>query len=222
MNEHQNKSTERLYDAIGGIDDKLIYDAQTPARAREYVYTRQRHRITVIAVACLFCIVAVVTLRLPDVIRENSKSPSDTNADTHSNAIQDKLEGHITLEAMLDGITVSSKVEQVKIEDIDLLDSTAKLIWQHDGEDAYNVTFISEKSDLNVITTQLDHPASQLSEDDSESVGVKVWISYGDGRVVSPYLKNTRGNTGYGVLFDYSAEVEPSEKLTSTIYKLFN
>ena len=69
---------------------------------------------------------------------------------------------------------------------------------------------------------QLDHPATQLSREDSESVEVKVWLSYGDGTVVSPYLKHTRGNTGYGTLFDYSAEVEPSEKLTSTIHKLLN
>lgn len=221
MNERNNKSADRLYDAIGGIDDKLIADAMTPARAREYAKTKQRHRITQVAVACLFCLVGAVILRLP-VFRGSQNEPSDTDSDTHSNIIQDKHEVHMTLESMLESASNSPQVKQIKLENIDLHDNTAKLIWQYKGEEEYNVTLISKQSSLDTITTQLDHPATQLSAEDSESVGVKVWLSYGDGKVVSPYLKNTRGNTGYGVLFDYSAEVEPSEKLTSTIYKLFN
>ena len=221
MNEQRSKSAERLYDAIGGIDDKLIHDAATPKKAREYAKARSRHRITQVAVACLFCLVVTVIVRLP-VIHNDTKEPTDTTPDTHSNSLHDKTESYTTLESMLEGASSSHQIEQVKLEDIDLLDKTAKLIWLYEGEDEYNVTIISKKSALDTIKAQLDHPATQLSRENSESVEVKVWLSYGDGTVVSPYLKHTRGNTGYGTLFDYSAEVEPSEKLTSTIHKLLN
>ena len=122
MNEHNSKRTERLYDAIGEIDDKLIADALTPAKAREYAKARTRHRITQVAVACLFCLVGVVIVRLP-VIRDGNNVPTDTAPDTHSNAILDKVESHTTLESILEKASSAPQIKQVKLEDIDLLDN---------------------------------------------------------------------------------------------------
>ena len=114
----------------------------------------------------------------------------------------------------------SQKVLRLSAEDIDLHDNSPKLIWQIDGEEHYNVAPISKTSTLDSITTQLDSPLADLSAEESEQISVKAWIAYGDGRVDSPYLKHTAGNTGYGVLFDYCAEVEPSSELTDTILDL--
>ena len=62
-----------------------------------------------------------------------------------------------------------------------------------------------------------------------ESVGAsspdllcRVWLVCGDGIVLSPYLKNTDGNKGHAVLFDYEAEILPSSDLISCISDILN
>ena len=42
----------------------------------------------------------------------------------------------------------------------------------------------------------------------------RVWIVYGDGSVVSPYLQISNGNDGAGEMFDYNAEVIPNADFT--------
>ena len=103
---------------------------------------------------------------------------------------------------------------------LELLDSTPKLIWQFDGEEYYSVAKIKHTDSLNVITRELDSPSSNLTAEESEQINVRVWISYGNGRIISPYLKHTPGNTGMGALFDYSAEVEPSAEFTEAVLEL--
>ncbi len=214
---------QRLYDAIGCIDDKLIHDAQSPKKAREYIRVRRSKRIAGVAVACLFCILCTVLIKVPPIRHNTHNDPSHTNSNSHPS--QDKAEENqsttVTLEhALLDSAGSSEISIAPNTEVLDLFDSRPKLIWQYDGDIKYHYTAIKSTAKLKAITTELDRPATVLSADSSETVSIKVWISYGDGRVDSPYLKHTQGNTGYGVLFDYSAEVEPSEKLTKTVLDL--
>ena len=50
----------------------------------------------------------------------------------------------------------------------------------------------------------------------------RVWLVCEDGTVLSPYLKNTDGNKGHAVLFDYEAEILPSAQLISCISDILN
>jgi hypothetical protein len=50
----------------------------------------------------------------------------------------------------------------------------------------------------------------------------KVWVSMGDGRVISPYLAISEGNVGYGCLFDYESEVEPTDVFVQTVMDLIS
>jgi hypothetical protein len=45
----------------------------------------------------------------------------------------------------------------------------------------------------------------------------QIWLSFGDGVVVSPYLKNTAGNAGHGEVFDYDPELELGDALAERI-----
>ena len=228
MNEQNEKRAERLFDAIGGIDDMLIQNAMSPARAREHISQRRRTRFSLVAAACVCCIITVTLLSIPNL----GTQPS-TNAPVDSDSIasvgsQQSPEGNgsmledvpHSLEYALSQGHSSQRVLRLSGEEIDLHDNSPKLIWQIDGEEYYNVAPISKASTLDSITTQLDRPLADLSAEESEQISVKAWIAYGDGRVDSPYLKHTAGNTGYGVLFDYCAEVEPSSELTDTILDL--
>ena len=51
----------------------------------------------------------------------------------------------------------------------------------------------------------------------SEQPTYQIWLSFGDGVVVSPYLKNTAGNAGHGTVFDYDPELEMSDDLAEYI-----
>ena len=53
-----------------------------------------------------------------------------------------------------------------------------------------------------------------------EDAAVSVWINYGDGRVVTPYLKDTEGNVGYGTLFDYEPEIVPTKDMSKFVNSL--
>ena len=54
-------------------------------------------------------------------------------------------------------------------------------------------------------------------DEHSERPSYQVWIAFGDGVVISPYLKANPGNTGHGELFDYDPELELSEDLIRKI-----
>ena len=46
----------------------------------------------------------------------------------------------------------------------------------------------------------------------------QVWIALGDGRIISPCLKESNGNVAFGTLFDYDPEVEPSADFVTALY----
>ena len=222
MNEHNQKRAERLFDAIGGIDDELIQDAMSPIKARERIASRRRMRISAVAAACLFCLVVGAILKLPDLGRMTNSVSRDPSEVQTQPSTEESLQNVIpsSLESTLSLNTDSAKITRISQDELDLQDDTPKLIWQFDGEEDYSVAKIKQTDSLNVITRELDRPASDLSAVQAEKISVRMWISYGDGKIISPYLKHTPGNTGMGVLFDYSAEVEPSAKLTQTILEL--
>lgn len=229
MNEHNEKRAERLFDAIGGIDDRLIQDAMSPKKARDFIASRRRMRISITAVACLFCLVIGALIRLPDLGGKiNTDSPDrgdeQSNTSVQTQPTPDKNPApnapHRSLEQVLNLSSTSAKVTYLSADKLELRDSRSKLIWQFEGDDGYNVVNIDSQSKLDTITAQLDSPAFRLNAESSEKLSVKLWIAYGDGRIVSPYLVHAPGNTGIGALFDYNAEVEPSAKLTEAILQI--
>ena len=127
-----------------------------------------------------------------------------------------------TLEQVLSDVEDSERVMSYRsAEDIELFDGEAKIIWS-DGEE-YNVIRLSgefEKNRLNSAMNQSFARAKAVGEDDN--VSVLVWISYGDGRVITPYLKNTVGNVGYGEFFEYDPEIVPTEELSDFVNDLIS
>ena len=58
--------------------------------------------------------------------------------------------------------------------------------------------------------------------DTSPSPDCHVWVLCGNGEVLSPYLLASAGNVGNAELFDYNAELIPSEQLISCIADILN
>lgn len=59
-------------------------------------------------------------------------------------------------------------------------------------------------------------------ENGSEDSGIRVWFCIDNGITVSPELKASNGNMGYGGIFDYSPEIIPSAILIDRIDMLLS
>ena len=93
----------------------------------------------------------------------------------------------------------------------------AYLIWQSKSG-GYCLKKLPDYS-LRRLTSNIGGMA--VGDDEEITLGTKVWISCGDGTVISPYLKASAGNIGYGELFNYEPEIIPSKSFNSCVSNLF-
>ena len=113
----------------------------------------------------------------------------------------------------------AEKITIISAEEVTYFGSTY-LILQYEGDET-----LYRSRDL--TAREVERINSLLGK--GESVGAsspellcRVWLVCEDGTVLSPYLKNTDGNKGFAVLFDYEAEILPSSSLISCISDILN
>ena len=198
------KKAEYLFDEIGLIDDTFVAEAMQEPR-----YTLSKlslRRVTVAAVAAAMVFTASVGLTLSALIKKS-----------------DNMDGAPTHDGMVDSITLADALARAEsggaqsfteAQSIDLFDGKTKIIWEN--AERYYVLDVASGSDRQSLENALDATYS-VSQNIGSDDGVRVWISYGDGSVVSPYLRESAGNIGYGELFDYSPEIVPSDDLAKLI-----
>ncbi len=191
---------ERLFDNIGGINDRYIAEAQSYRGA----YRRSvRNRAAVIAIAAVLAVVLLfgaLPLAVSIIMSGNASTPGVDDGmgeNVSYSSLSDLLVSHST------GMTPLSATP-------DLSDGTARLVWSVDGR-LYSVDLT--KTELSELTS--DMLRSRGGQPTSHTT--QVWLCFGDGRVVSPELRNSSGNIGYGTLFSYSAEIEPSPAVINCI-----
>ena len=125
----------------------------------------------------------------------------------------------VTLDAFLDANRATLNCTEVQENEIDYFGSTY-LILQYEGDE----TFYRSR---NLTEREVDRILGLLGKGDevgtsSPALLCRVWLVCEDGTVLSPYLKNTDGNKGHAVLFDYEAEILPSSGLISCISDILN
>ena len=98
---------------------------------------------------------------------------------------------------------------------IELFEGGAQLIWT-DGTSGEYYRIYLKQQELNSMLYLMQTHQVEIDEH-SERPSYQVWIAFGDGVVISPYLKANPGNTGHGELFDYDPELELSEDLIRKI-----
>ena len=107
--------------------------------------------------------------------------------------------------------------DRISEEDIKFFDGCARLIWKFSDEEFFRVCPISSYQ-LREIQKAIDDGKNGTFPPDRYSSKLEgFWISLGDGKIISPFLISSDGNTGYNKLFSYDAEIEPSEHLTNYI-----
>ena len=227
---------ERLFDDIGLIDDEIIYEASTPyVSKRSHGGLRRFMIIAVAATVALSVILGTLTAGLVAgglYIFFGDRAP-DKGDDVHGNGIYDGLNdsvggnadhsqiGEVTLYARLDSVRNDHRAQTVSEEDLELFDGGVSVIWKYSDDPLYRVYRCSSEEKAQLVKGLSNKGDAHRVYGGEESNGVEgIWISLGDGRVITPCLELTEGNVGYGEIFEYEPEYEPDEDLSKLICDL--
>jgi hypothetical protein len=204
MNRNKMNKAAFLFDEIGNVGDLYLQEALT------YRKKRVNLRPWIAAAACLLVVVLVGGLLrspvLDNILGGGEKAEPETQAP-------------VTLDAFLDANRATLNCTEVQENEIDYFGSTY-LILQYEGDTAFYRS-------RNLTEREVDRILGLLGKGDevgtsSPALLCRVWLVCEDGTVLSPYLKNTDGNKGHAVLFDYEAEILPSSSLISCISDILN
>ena len=220
MRADKTKGADLLFDAIGNIDDSLIQEAQT-APVRKAAQSRRKSFTAIIALAATLTLLlgvfaATLLAKIVGNLHSNLKGDAPDGYDSTTAPEATPSLSQTLIDTESDAIVVANA------EDIDFFDGNTRIIWQIEGESDYKVVTLRSQSDAARLVNAIERQNQAISPSNTESTSCDVWITLGDGRVISPYLKTSAGNVGYAELFEYSPEIEPDESLINLINDLIS
>lgn len=204
------KKAAFLLDEIGNVSDVYLQEALT------YQKTNLFAQPWVAAVACVLVVIliggGVLISPLINIFDKAGKEDIPKQEATNEPLTT-------TLDSFLVANREALNCTAVEKTDITYFGSTY-LILQYEGDETL-------WRSRNLTAGEVDRILNMVGKGDS--VGAtspdllcRVWLVCEDGTVLSPYLKNTDGNRGHAVLFDYEAEILPSNSLISCISDILN
>jgi hypothetical protein len=184
----RKEKIEYLLQEIGEIDDKLLNEAITykPSRVKSY-------RLGLIA-ACL-ALACFLSVALP-FMRNISNITGEKEEVS-------KVPG-------LDGVLLLNSTYTTNLTDVESISSFGlpRLVWQDTESGVVSVCTLS-KSEFARLQSEMGK-GREVGEA-SPQLNCLVWVIDGEGRVKSPYLKDTPGNEG-ATVFYYDAEIMPTDR----------
>ena len=206
MNRNKIRKAAFLLDEIGNVSDAYLQEALSYRKERFYV------RPWIAAVACILAVVLVGGGLLNSPLFDNV-------FDTSNKAESPEMSNPATLDSFLSGNRGSLNCTAMSANEVNYFGSTY-LILQYEGDQTLYRSRDLTSREVERINKLLGKGDSVGT--DSPDLLCRVWLVCGDGTVLSPYLKNTDGNRGHAVLFDYEAEILPSSELISCISDILN
>ena len=213
------KKAEYLFSEMGGIDERMLQEAMT-YRNRASIAPKLILIAACLALVSALCLGSVVVASraikgiLPLIDRVQSELPDASRPSGDATGTPG------TLDEMLVLSRDTARYTTVDMESLDFYDGAARIIWQYGDEDKVCVSRALTAYELSNLRREVQKGESV--GESSPALTCRVWISLGDGTVVSPYLKLTDGNVGVAELFDYDAELIPTEAFNSQISDILN
>jgi hypothetical protein len=222
---HSNDS-ELLLEVIGEIDDRFIFEAENYERKKSSLPLRKLI-IAAVALSLVFTLtlsfgIGLMLTNIKDLIEDSFDGATEENQDgADDDNIKPGVQPITTLEDALHSVKFSSESFSTALERDMLFDGSTKLIWKYSDEESYRVCTISSNSDAKQLRKQLEdkNGFKDVSEPAVDSID-GFWICFGDGLVYTPYLRSSDGNVGYGEIFDYEQELEPSQSFATLICEI--
>ncbi len=206
MNRNKMNKAAFLLDEIGNIGDIYLQEALT------YRKRRVNTRPWIAAVACILAVVLVGGGLLNSPMLDNILGGFNKTENQQPSA-------PATLDSFLTENRNTMNCTAIKEGEVDYFGSTY-LVLQYEGDETLWRSRDLTKSEVNRIL-DLMGKGDEVGAS-SPTLFCRVWLVCEDGTVLSPYLKNTDGNKGHAVLFDYEAEILPSSSLVSCISDILN
>ncbi len=199
------KKAAFLLDEIGNVSD--VYLQEALSYRKQSVLTRP----WIAAVACILAVVLVGGGLLSSPLLDNFLS--------FDKAETPEAQAPVTLDAFLDANRGMLNCTALSTDEIDYFGSTYLVLQYEDDETLYRSRDLTAR-EVERINSLLG--SGEAVGTSSPELLCRVWLVCEDGTVLSPYLKNTEGNRGHAVLFDYEAEILPSSSLISCISDILN
>lgn len=210
MNEQRINKADRLFDAIGQLDDRMIAEASLPPKKKSFSF----YRVVTVTASFLVC---VGILAGASVMLSRGGLDAENEAPDMAETVSLSLADSLMLKRG------SASVLKVAADDLDLFGGKMSIIFKFSDESDYRVVSVSSLRAAELKKELLrDDEGKKLSPEESSAVPVSLWVCDGAGEVMSPYLEKSEGNVGYGRLFEYSPEIEPSEDLSELIIDLIS
>ena len=206
MNRNKMKKATFLLDEIGNVSDVYLQEALA------YKKERFTTRPWIAAVACILAVVLIGGGLLTSPLLDNLFNVFD-KADAPEAAPSTTLDGFLSEHRETLQCTATST------DELEYFGSTY-LVLQYKGDET-----LWRSRDLTQVEVNRIHRLigqGQAVGTSSPDLYCRIWLVCEDGTVLSPYLKNTEGNKGHAVLFDYEAEILPSSDLISCISDILN
>lgn len=192
----------RLYEEIAGVDERYLQEAGAyRARKRSPAW-----RTLLIAAALLLSF----TVLLGTVASGVAIGVIGALIDRNEQPDQETL----TPVEQMEQVMAQNSLEPLAADELALFGAPT-LIWSEQGSDEYFCVTLT-KSQCEKLVYLMQSSRREYTAQ-SEAPKYQIWLSFGDGVVVSPYLKNTAGNAGHGAVFDYDPELEMSDDLAEYI-----
>ena len=206
MNYNKLNKAALLLEELGEIGDVYLQEAMT------YRKRRLNARPWIAAAACILVVVLVGGTLL--------RSPALDNIFGGFNKAENQQQSApATLDSFLSDHRNTLQCTATSASELDYFGSTY-LVLQYAGDETLLRSRNLTKNEVSRIHNLLGKGESVGAS--SPDLLCRVWLVCEDGTVLSPYLKNTDGNKGHAVLFDYEAEILPSSDLISCISDILN
>ena len=230
----KQRLAEHLFDEIGEIDDYIIASAESFRPNKQKIFLR---KLSIVAIAAALTATLALGVFIANVNKSDDlpSGPPSTDQDQSSDDVQngdaseplpqepsdEDASGDAviatSLSAKLYYMKETDSAEKLDASDIKFFDGKARLIWKFTDEDFFRVCAIDASKLAKIQWIIEEKKSTAFSPHGYSSILEGFWISLGDGKIISPFLISSDGNTGYNKLFSYDSEIEPSEELTQYV-----
>ena len=209
MDRARKEKINRLFDAIGELDDYTIQQAMDYRPAKRH---RQDLFLRLGAIAACILLIVGIASWMEKLLKAPSFKPEENypTADEVPHSLD---------------VLFSSKIESgscIPLSATQARERMGNVFYYLMWEDAQTGQLYSSEPLTEYQARQLQaHMGKGVAVGpDEPSPFYRVWLVCGDGSVFTPYLKSSNGNVGYMTLFDYDAELYPSKEFISCVSQI--
>lgn len=211
----QSRKADYLLDELGYIDDVFLAETINWDKSA-HAAPRKRSVRVLLAAASLVLVLAVGAAGLVTMLRRFA-NPEPNVGDGWSPGRDGDAQMQLEeLDQLLRECVSGASFTRCTDDNLNFFDGTVRLVIEDRATEALFVSRPLNSSEQSAVSEDSRASGVLLSEDGAESA-YRIWVTLGDGSVVSPCLTSSAGNIGAAVLFDYSSERIPTQDFTDLL-----